>query len=112
MLVDRGVITTEQLDTAVSRQKSVRKPLGQTLVDLGMTTVDQLLDALSAQFGIPATRVNAYTMDPDALKAVPEKLARHHVAFPLFRVGNTLTVAVADPHGIKAPPRWLPSASE
>jgi len=102
MLVDRGVITTEQLDTAVSRQKSVRKPLGQTLVDLGMTTVDQLLDALSAKFGIPATRVNAYTMDPDALKAVPEKIARQHMAFPLFRVGNTLTVAVADPHNLSA----------
>jgi type IV pilus assembly protein PilB len=102
LLVDRGIITTEQLDTAVARQKTVKKPLGQTVVDLGIATVDQILDALSEQFGVPATRVNAYAMDPEALKAVPEKLARQHAAFPLFRVGNVLTVAIADPRNLAA----------
>jgi type IV pilus assembly protein PilB len=97
LLVDRGVITSEQLDTAVARQKSVHRPLGQILIDLGMASVDQILDALSEQFRVPATRVNAYSMDPEALKAVPEQLARQHTVFPLFRVGNVLTVAVADP---------------
>ena len=102
LLVDRGLVTSDQLDDALVRQKKVGKPLGQTLVDLGLIKVEEILQALSDQFGVPATRVNAYTMDPAALAAVPEKVARQHLAFPLFRVGNVLTVAVADPKNLAA----------
>jgi type IV pilus assembly protein PilB len=102
LLVDRGLITADQLDDALVRQKKVGKPLGQTLVDLGLIKIEEILHALSDQFGVPATRVNAYTMDPGALAAVPEKVARQHLAFPLFRVGNILTVAVADPKNLAA----------
>ena len=102
LLVDRGLITSTQLDQALARQKKVGKPLGQTLIDLGTIKVEAILQALSDQFGVPATRVNAYTMDPEALAALPEKVVRQHMAFPLFRVGNTLTVAVADPKNLAA----------
>jgi type IV pilus assembly protein PilB len=102
LLVDCGIITRAQLDSATSRQQAGRSNLPQTIIDLGYATRDQVLDMLGKQFGVPATRVNAYAMDREALKAVPEKIARQAHAFPLFRVGNTLTVAVADPRNLAA----------
>jgi type IV pilus assembly protein PilB len=102
LLVDRNVITQEQLDAALAHHTKNRRPLGQTLVELGITTVDEILKALGEQFGVPATRINAYTMDPSTASALPERVARKHMALPLFRVGNTLTVAIPNPRDLKA----------
>ncbi len=64
---------------------------------MGATTRDAVLGALSVQLGMPGMRVNAYTVDLEALRALPEKVARKHGAFPLTKVGGTLTVAIASP---------------
>jgi len=102
ILIDRKVITAEQLEAALTRQKKVQKPLGQMLIDLRMATADQILKALGDQFGVPATRINTYSIDPAALTAVPERVARKLRALPLFRIGNTLTVAIANPKDLAA----------
>ena len=76
--------------------------LGRVLVEMGYATADAVLEALSAQLGVPSTRVNAYTVNPEAVKMLPEKVARKHMAFPLFRVGTTLVVAIASPKDLHA----------
>ena len=69
---------------------------------MGYATADAVLEALSAQLGVPSTRVNAYTVNPEAVKMLPEKVARKHMAFPLLRVGTTLVVAIASPKDLHA----------
>jgi type IV pilus assembly protein PilB len=102
LLTDRGVITIEQLDAALAHQKRTRRPLGETLIDLGLATADAIVEALGAHYGVPATRINAYTIDPAVLQEVPERLARKHSVLPLFRVGGALTVAIPDPRNLAA----------
>lgn len=68
---------------------------------MGATTADAVLGALSVQLGIPGMRVNAYTVDQEALRVLPEKVARRHAAFPLSRVGASLTVALASPPNLE-----------
>jgi type IV pilus assembly protein PilB len=102
ILRDRNLITEAQLDAAIERQKRAGKRLGQVLVDLGYTTPDAILAALSEQLGVPTTRVNAYTVNPEATGALPEKVARKHTAFPLTKVGTTLVVAIATPKDLIA----------
>jgi type IV pilus assembly protein PilB len=72
------------------------------LVELGFMTEESVLDVLSAQLGVPSTRVNSYTVNPDAVQCLSEKVARKHMAFPLLKVGSTLVVAIASPTNLHA----------
>jgi type IV pilus assembly protein PilB len=95
LLLEGELITEEQLAAAIDQQRRTGRRLDQVLIDMGATTPDAVLGALSVQLGIPGMRVNAYTVDQEALHALPEKVARKHNAFPLMKVGSTLTVALA-----------------
>jgi type IV pilus assembly protein PilB len=102
LLVERGLITVEQLETAVNEQKKTGLRLGRVLVDRGWLTAEVLLEVLSEQLGVPTARVNAYTVSPEAIAALPEKVARLHTAFPLQKMGSTLLVALAVPKDLSA----------
>ena len=102
ILLQQALITPAQLNKALERHKRSRQPLGQVLVDMGFVTADVILETLSAQVGIPSTRVNVYTVDARAVSVLPEKVARQHFVFPLIKVGNTLMVAVAGPMDLQA----------
>src|SRR5206468_7611872 len=76
--------------------------LGQVLLDLGFTTPDAVLGALSVQLGVPATRLNGFTVSHAAVQALPEKVARKHLAVPLQKIGPMLQVAIASPTDLAA----------
>ena len=102
ILRERDLITEDQLKAAIEQQKKTTRRLGQVLIDMGATTQDAVLGALSIQLGLPGIRINAYTVDAEAIGALPEKVARRHGAFPISKVGTTLTVAVATPQDLEA----------
>jgi len=102
ILLERELITEDQLKAAIDQQKRTGRRLGQVLIDLGSTTQDAVLGALSIQLGLPGIRINAYTVNAEAVAALPEKVARRHGAFPISKVGTTLTVAVATPQDLEA----------
>ncbi|MCA1652436.1 MAG: GspE/PulE family protein, partial [Acidobacteria bacterium] len=72
------------------------------MVELGFVTPDAVLEALSQQLGVATVRVNAHTVNPEAIKALPEKVARRHTAFPMQKIGTTLLVALASPKDLTA----------
>ncbi len=102
ILIERKLVTEEQLTQAMDRQKRTRRRLGRVLVEMGFTTPEAVLEALSGQLGVPSTRVNSYTVNPEAVQALPEKVARKHTAFPLLKVGSTLVVAITSPKNLTA----------
>ena len=102
ILLERKLVTKEQLTLAMDRQKRTRRRLGRVLVEMGFATAEGVLDALSAQLGVNSTRVNSYTVNPEAVQCLPEKVARKHMAFPLLKVGSTLVVAIASPKNLHA----------
>ncbi|PYR90952.1 MAG: type II secretion system protein GspE [Acidobacteria bacterium] len=102
LLVERGLITEAQLESAINEQKTTGRRLGRVLVDGGVLTPEALLEVLSEQLGVPTTRVNAHTVQADAIAALPEKVARRHTAFPLQKTGSMLTVALAMPKDLTA----------
>jgi type IV pilus assembly protein PilB len=102
ILVERKALTEEQLREAMTRQQRSRKRLGEILMDLGFASPDAVLDGLSAQLGVPPTRVNSYTVTPEALTCLSEKVARKYTAVPLLKVGSTLIVATANPRDLQA----------
>ncbi|OFW05317.1 MAG: hypothetical protein A3H96_07635 [Acidobacteria bacterium RIFCSPLOWO2_02_FULL_67_36] len=102
LLVERGLITDAQLARAIEQQKDTGRRLGKVLVDCGFLTPEALLEVLSEQLGVPTIRINGYTVHPEAVSALPEKVARRHTAFPLQKTGSVLLVALAVPKDLAA----------
>jgi type IV pilus assembly protein PilB len=102
ILLERKTLTEEQLREAMARQQQSRKRLGEILMELGFATPEAVLDGLSAQLGVPPTRVNSYTVTPEAVKHLSEKVARKYGAVPLLKAGSTLVIATPDPKNLKA----------
>ena len=102
MLCERGLLTEAQLQAAIVRQQETGRRLGHVLVELGFVTAEAVLEGLSLQMGVPTVRINAFTVNTDALNALPEKVARRHTAFPLQKMGTTLMVALASPKNLSA----------
>ncbi len=102
ILREKGLITQGQLEQALALQRATGERLGKILIDKKWITEDALLDALSERFGIPKVEIDAYTIDPAVVKLVPMAMAQQYKLIPLFRVQNTLTIAMADPLDIYA----------
>src|SRR3984893_2498732 len=101
-LVAEKLISTEQLQRALAEQKGSADKLGTILVRLGFITEDSLVSFLSKQYSIPAITVAQVDPDPDVLKLVPEQIAKKHSVLPIKRMGNVLTLAMADPNNVFA----------
>jgi len=97
LLIERKVITQAQLDQAVQIQQAKGGLLGQTLVGLGFATEEAVVHAIANQYGFPYLPLASYAIDGDILRLVPENVARQYCLVPVDRVGDTLTVAMADP---------------
>jgi type IV pilus assembly protein PilB len=96
-LVEAGLIERAQLETALSRQAENKQRLGETLLELGFVTEDDLLPFIELQTGVPAVRLREGLLDPIAVRLLPRTFAERLGAIALFRVHNELTVATDDP---------------
>jgi hypothetical protein len=97
ILLECGLLTSEQVDEAVSRQTETGRMIGETLVELGMVSEESIIWALSKQLGIPFADVQPETVDADLVRRFPETLLRRTQAVPLFRSPEGITIACADP---------------
>jgi type IV pilus assembly protein PilB len=103
LLVDNKVITQEQLDKALDRQREKGGLLGDVLVEMGLASEIQVLTALAQQLNIPHLTPNEVAfIDPEIIRLVPERMARQCMAIPLSLKDNTLTVAMVNPFDIIA----------
>ncbi len=98
LLIERGAITPEQLDRALQSRDGRRERLGQVLVRLGLLDDQDLASLLAQQFSLPLAGADDLSRaDPEAVKLVPEHLAREAVLIALRLEGNALEVVVSDP---------------
>lgn len=101
-LVQMGIISQEQLDAALSEQRRTREKLGRILVQRGILTEQQLIEALEFLMGIPHIKMSSVEVDPELIKMVPINLIRLHRVLPVSRRKNTMTLAMSDPQNQKA----------
>jgi adsorption protein B len=98
LLLDKRFITIAQLDAALARQKQTREPLGQVLLDMGLTTQDKLTQVLGLQFRLETREIDPFRVPLDAIAALPREMAASHTAFPLeILPSGVLAVAVESP---------------
>jgi type IV pilus assembly protein PilB len=101
-LVQKGLITEEQLRQAELEAKADAKPLRKILTKKGLISEEDLTAFLSQQFDLPLVDLTNYLIDPEIIDLIPEGLARKHLLIPILRIGDDLTVAMADPSDVFA----------
>jgi len=103
ILVERGVVTRDQLEKALKEQKARgtdQKRIGGYLIDLGFASEDDITQALAVQFNLPVLRLDGIKIKPDALDLVTETMAKKFLIVPVFRIDQELTLAISDPTDI------------
>ncbi|MBI3039140.1 Flp pilus assembly complex ATPase component TadA [bacterium] len=96
-LIDSGLITKEQLSTALGKQKELGKRLGKVLIELGMCAEEQIVHCLASQMGIPEIHLDEVKIPREIIKLIPETIVRSHNLLPVSKKGNILTVVMVDP---------------
>lgn len=102
LLIQNGVITEDQLMTALAEQKKSGRKLGRTLIDLGFVDEDSLLTLLSRQLEIPFVQLKHYQFNQELIKKLPEAQARRFRAIVLDEQSGTLLIGMADPMDLMA----------
>ena len=98
LLLDRDLLTTDQLNDALRQRQDPRERLGQTLVRLGLVTERDVVRLLAEQFSLPVAEPERISKaDPQAVQLVPEHIARQSNLLAIHRDGDTLEVVVGDP---------------
>jgi type IV pilus assembly protein PilB len=102
VLLEQGLVSDEQLKEAISVQRTTNQNLAHVLLDRGYLEEEDLVVTLSEQLGIPHIRVANYSIPQEVLDEVPESLARQYLMLPVSVTGDVLTLAMADPLNIMA----------
>lgn len=102
ILIERGLINHKQLEQALAHQKVHGGLLGQILIGMGAITEEEVALALTAQYGFPFLPLESYEIDETITQLIPEQVARQYCLIPIDRIGNALTVAMADPSNSQA----------
>ena len=102
LLVERGIITQQQLEHAQATQKARGGLLGQVLVELWYATEEQIAQSITAQYGFPYLPLESLEIDQNVIELVPEQVARQYCLVPIDRIGKGLTIAMANPLNVQA----------
>lgn len=106
MLINNGIITETQLQTALDAQKGSGRKLGEVLVDEGILTEEVIAQALSHQLGIQFVDLSNVMGIPDeVLRLVPANILKKNKVFPFGYAAdnaNVLKLAMADPMDMNA----------
>ncbi|GAL10348.1 MSHA biogenesis protein MshE [Vibrio astriarenae] len=97
LLVEEGIITEEQVQQALTAQKSTGRKLGTALIELGFLTEQQMLNFLSQQLNLPLIDLSRAQVDVDAVQILPEVHARRLRALVIGQTETSLRVAMSDP---------------
>jgi type IV pilus assembly protein PilB len=103
-LVERNFLTQAQARSALTslRGHDLSKTFEDVLLDMDLVKEESILEAKAALMNVPYIDLANYEVDPEVLDLVSVQIARDYKLFPLFKIDNTLLVAMADPKNIKA----------
>ena len=98
ILIDNEVISQDDLDKALLRQKSTKKPIGKILEDMEVILEEDIAKALSTQFGFPhVKRFSRHRFPQAVLDIIDTESALAHLIFPLKVDKKTLYLAMSNP---------------
>jgi len=102
LLVERGIIGEAQLEKALKLQKEKGGLIGQILVSLGFAKEEEIAQALTVQYGFPYLPLECYEMSAEAIKFIPENVAKQYNLIAIDKIGDLMTIAMSNPLNYQA----------
>ena len=102
VLQSRDIVTGEQIEEALAEQKRTghNKLLGELLVEMDFCSENEIASALAHAYGLPYAQITPKICDPAVIEILPRDFLEEHLVLPLFKVYETLTVAVSEPSNV------------
>jgi type IV pilus assembly protein PilB len=100
MLLERDLITEEQLNNALVEHKKAGMKLGKFLIRQGILKEETILDLISEQLKIDKYHPKEYPYDTSLASLVPGEIAHKYQIAPLQQRGHILKIATTDPFDI------------
>jgi type IV pilus assembly protein PilB len=103
IVVGFGYASAESVELAIAESRSSGRRTGEVLVDRGVLTRDQLARVIAERFGVDHVDLNAFRVDMSAANLLPSSAAKRYSAVPVgFADKRTLLVAMVDPGNVLA----------
>lgn len=109
-LVRSGLVPYETIEQAEEIANAQNINIGQALINSGILTEDAIVKFLESKLHIPSVNLEDYTLDKNCLKFISFSDAKKYRIIPLFKIEDTLTVAMADPLDLFAIDKIVESA--
>ena len=100
-LVMDGLLDEDSASQAWEESLSDKVPFVSHVVAKGLVDSATIAQIAGEEFGVPVLDLDAIEIDPDVTKVVQEKMVRDHQTLPVYRRGNRLFIAVADPTNLQ-----------
>ncbi len=97
ILIERKLITAEDLERALELQKERGDKIGKTLVDMGFVAMRDVLSALAEQWDVPLVAIDGPPVVSPETETLSPRFLRQFRCLPLSREDHTITLAMADP---------------
>ncbi len=101
LLLDQGLVTSEQLEAAIVEHRESGLRLDKVLVEMGFIRPDQVTRAVGEQLSMPIVDLSEVSVDDETLRAIPPQVVFRQKCVPVERISENgtqrLRVATADP---------------
>lgn len=96
-LVQKGYLSQENLDKLLQLKREKQVSLAELIIKLGYVKEQKLVDIFSNYLSLPPVRVKNLKISKQILSILPKEIIQRHNLIPISKIGNVLTVAMADP---------------
>ena len=97
-LVEKNLITEEQLQQVLAKQKESKgKLFGDVITEMRFISEEDFAKVLAERLNVPYCDLDATTLLPDVVKKIPEATARKYTVIGVSKMGKRMTVATNDP---------------
>ena len=98
ILVEAGLISEDQLVQALEEQKKQKgKQLGRIIIEKEWAKNEDICQALSKQLNIPYVKLKELEFSKEVIETIPRKQAARKLLFPYKKMGRRLRLAMANP---------------
>ena len=101
-LIQAGGISADEIKNAIVKCTSENKSLIESVLADERVSEEGLADSLAAYARFPRVNLATANIDPEAVKLLPQELARKHICIPIRVEGRYVLLAVANPTDYRA----------
>jgi type IV pilus assembly protein PilB len=102
LLLEKGLLSREQLDGVMGKMNGGRVSLSQALIDQGLLREEEVATVLAEQCGLVYDPLTDYRVNQQYYQTIPVELMHRHPFVPLREHEGILQLAIADPHDLPA----------